>query len=446
MSQGPASHSKLTMFSASSLAVVIMLVLAVVSTPLAAREDPLITLPFTKRVNLTAIMGSSLLQRDQARLQNLRRVGQAKASGVVADSIISVPATNALYDYVVNVGIGTPPTNYTLLVDTGSANTFVGAGRPYVQTSSSAPTGENVTSTYGSGVFIGTEWTDTVTLAPGLVIKNQSIGVADYVSGFSDVDGIIGQVLRNPWLPISLSMTSVFSIGPVNLTIATLSPDVSQEIPTVTDNLFAQRTISQNLVAVSFAPTHSESNQNGELTFGGTDPSKYTGSITYTPITKTVPANIFWGIDQGVRYGSKTTILPQGASGIVDTGTFLTLLASDVYETYVTATGAVYDDITGLLRVTPAQFKQLQSLYFTISGKSFELTPNAQIFPRNLNSVIGGDRNGIYLIIGESGLPSGEGLDFVIGQTFLERYYTIYDMGNKRFGLAATPFTYAIWN
>lgn len=46
--------------------------------------------------------------------------------------------------------------------------------------------------TYGSGSFSGTEFTDTVTLASGLVITKQSIGVASTSEGFSGVDGILG--------------------------------------------------------------------------------------------------------------------------------------------------------------------------------------------------------------------------------------------------------------
>jgi cathepsin E len=57
---------------------------------------------------------------------------------------------------------------------------------------------------------------------------------------------------------------------------------MGDSIPTVTDSLFSQGTISANLVSVSFEPTNASSVKNGELTFGGTDPSKFTGDITFT--------------------------------------------------------------------------------------------------------------------------------------------------------------------
>lgn len=44
-------------------------------------------------------------------------------------------------------------------------------------------------------------------------------------------------------------------------------------------------TISAHEVAVSFEPTTNLTNVNGELTFGGTDSSKFTGDITFTCVT-----------------------------------------------------------------------------------------------------------------------------------------------------------------
>jgi Eukaryotic aspartyl protease len=71
------------------------------------------------------------------------------------------------------------------------------------------------------------------------------------------------------------------SLGPNDLTLGTLFPDNTSVIPTVTDNLYGQEKIEKNLVAVYFEPTTQDSATNGELTFGGTDSTKYTGNITY---------------------------------------------------------------------------------------------------------------------------------------------------------------------
>ena len=53
----------------------------------------------------------------------------------------------------------------------------------------------------------------------------------------------------------------------------------------------------------------------------------------------------------------------------------------DIFDKYKQLTGAVFDNTTGLLQVTPSQFKALQDLNFDIGGNKFTLTVNAQLWP-----------------------------------------------------------------
>ena len=119
---------------------------------------------------------------------------------------------------------------------------------------------------------------------------------------------------------------------------------------------------------------------------------------------------------------------------------------ADAFNRYKSATGAVLDNATGLLKITSAQFANLQSLFFTAGGSSFELTPNAQIWPRALNNMIGGTSDSIYLIATDLGTPSGQGVDFINGYAFLERFYSVYDTTTIRVGLATTLYTDATCN
>lgn len=184
--------------------------------------------------------------------------------------------------------------------------------------------------------------------------------------------------------------------------------------------------------------------------------------MNFVPITSTTPASAYWGIDQSLTYGKSTTVL-SGSAGIVDTGTTLLLLATDAFEAYQRATGATLDDATGLLALSAAQYSKLQSLFFTVGGVTYELTPNAQIWPRALNATIGGEEGHIYLVVADLGSPSGQGLDFISkcrtrspcvkrglltrmirrvdGFAFLQRFYSVYDTSNAQVGLATTPFT-----
>ncbi|KAI0064989.1 acid protease [Artomyces pyxidatus] len=404
------------MLPTASLTALLVLAVSTVAKPIVVR-DSFVTLPFAKHLNVTGAY--DLVQKDQARAAAYRQLS--------ADStVVSIGVTNAAQIYVASIGVGSPPTYYSLLIDTGSSNTWVGAGKAYVKTSTSTKTSNSVYVPYGSGQFRGTEYTDTVTLGTGLVIPKQSIGVASSSSGFSGFDGILGRRLND------------------NTIKGTLTPATTTTIPTVTDNLYSQGTIPTDLVAVSYEPATSASVSNGELTFGGLDSSKYTGSITYTSITTTYPASNYWGINQSILYG--TTSILSSTAGIVDTGTTLTLLATNAYKKYQSATGATLDRTTGLLKITSAQYSSLKSLYFTIGGTKFELTPNAQIWPRSLNSQIGGSSGSIYLIVNDIGSNSGSGLDFINGYTFLERFYSVFDTTDGRVGLATTPYTTATTN
>lgn len=76
----------------------------------------------------------------------------------------------------------------------------------------------------------------------------------------------------------------------------------------------------------------------------------------------------------------------------------------------------------------------------------FEFTPDAQRWPRALNTAVGGKPDGIYLIVGDIGFPSGSGLDFILGQVWLERFYSVYDSGKKQVGLAYTENTFSTSN
>ncbi|KAI0642333.1 aspartic proteinase from Irpex Lacteus [Trametes meyenii] len=408
----------------TSILALLPLLAITLATPVVKVRQNSIRLPVAKRFNFTGTTG--VLERDQARARNLRSRAAARSRGArPSPELANVPATNQVVQYVVDVGIGTPPTTYALLVDTGSSNTWVGAGQTYVQTSTTRETRDSVAVTYGSGSVSGVEFTDTLSLGNRLTVSGQSIGVASEQQGFDGIDGIIG-------------------LGPTGLTLGTLFPE-GTTIPTVTDNLFSQGHISTDQVSISFEPTQSVTIVNGELTFGDIDTSKFVGAINFVPITEISPSSEFFGIEQSIKYGTSTTILDHTA-GIVDTGTTLILIATDALEVYTSATGAVFDQTTGLLRLTPAQFANLKSLFFTIGGVVFEFTANAQIWPRVLNAEIGGSADYIYLILGDIGTPSGSGLDVINGMTFIERFYTVFDTQNNRVGIANTPFTRATTN
>ncbi|KAG2155178.1 acid protease [Suillus bovinus] len=380
--------------------------------------SPVFSIPLnthTTAVNLAAkfkVAGvTNIVAGDRARAQALH---QAATSG---EHYANASITNvAPIGYTIQVGIGNPLKHYGLLVDTASGNTWIGADQDYTVTSTSTGTGNTVSVSYGSGNFSGKEYLDTVTLN-SLSISDQSVGVASEYQGFRGVDGVLG-------------------IGPVSLTKGTVSN--TDTVPTIMDNLFSQNSIQSEVLGVYFVPV-SQEDSTGTLTFGGWNSSLMTSDITYTPITTASPASNYWGIDQSITYGDSTIL--SSSAGIIDTATVLILIATDAFDTYKTATGATLDETTGMLRITADQYSSLKPLIFTIGGTAFTLTPNAQIWPRSMNSIIGdtsGNSDNIYLIVADIGSKT---FSFVSGYTFLERFYSIFDTTNKRVGFATTAYT-----
>ncbi|KAJ8591314.1 acid protease [Rhizopogon salebrosus TDB-379] len=363
-------------------------------------------------------------------IKNIAAADRARSQVLQGRDGSSINVNNSQTIYTADIGVGTPPTYYTLALDTGSSNTWIGASKSYKKTETSYDTGNSFSLAYGTTndtitSVRGEEYLDTVTLNSDLVIEKQSIGVA--ASGSST--------------GLAESFDGILGLGPVDLTNGTVSN--TGEVPTVMDNLYSQGMISSEILGVFFSPTSSD-DAYGELTFGGYDASKTVGDVSYAPITSTSPASRYWGIDQSISYGD--TLILDETAGIVDTGATLILIATDAFAKYKSATGATLDDTTGLLKISSDQYDQLSSLYFNIGGVSFELIPNAQIWPRSLNTAIDGASDGIYLVVSDIGNNTGSGLDFMNGYCFLERFYTVYDTDNSQVGFAETEYTYATSN
>jgi cathepsin E len=119
----------------------------------------------------------------------------------------------------------------------------------------------------------------------------------------------------------------------------------------------------------------------------------------------------------------------------------------DGYTRYLEVTGAVFDEATGLPRITEAQYENLQSLFFCVGYEEYELTANAQIWSRDVNTNIGGEEGAIYLAVYDMGPRELTGnVSFVLGMPFLERYYFALDTTNQLVGIAPTQNTYADTN
>lgn len=244
----------------------------------------------------------------------------------------------------------------------------------------------------------------------GLTVKSQSVGAASSATGFNGVDGILG-------------------LGPVDLTQGTVKGVSS--VPTFMDNLYNQGSISTEVLGVSFRPeSGSDTNDaNGELTLGGTDSTKYSGSISYFPQLQSGSAAPYWGISIAkFTYGSTT--LASSGSGIVDTGTTLIYIPSSAYSRFLSATGGKTDSNSGLAVFST---KPTSNFGITFGSQTFTLTPAQYLVPTAQYSFYGLSSGKYYAWINDGG---SSGVNTIIGQKFLENYYSVYDTTNARIGFA----------
>jgi len=102
------------------------------------------------------------------------------------------------------------------------------------------------------------------------------------------------------------------------------------------------------------------------------------------------------------------------------------LLADDFFAIYVDAIpGAKLDNKLGFLEIPKSSIPKMQPLTFFISGHSFIMDVAAQLIPASQNEYWGGDASKRYGVLANLGFDSGGGFDFVLGQKFLERYYSV---------------------
>ncbi|KAG2065976.1 acid protease, partial [Suillus decipiens] len=343
-----------------------LLAFSVTGSPVEVRNS-LITVPMTRRLASSNI--TDLLRHDEARLAAFGKYSMHGRRDADTAPHPAVPLKhadlgNAFSDYTVNVKFGDSPTSYNLIVDSASAITWVGASLPY-SSRTGVDTQQPVEVVYQYGSFKGTIFQDELKIGDmeQLTIHGMYFGVASTSNNIA-ADGVLG-------------------IGPRSLGLYTLQNFPEQTIPTVTELLNMQGIISQPAVGIFFQPLVAGQVNNGEISFGGSNPKKYNRRLAYTDVTTIAPSSRYWGINQRITLGN-IEILPETA-GIVDSSCTFLYLAIDAYERYRAATGGILNPANGLLQISLPNYAQLDDLKFHIGTRVYRLVRNAQIWPRFLN-------------------------------------------------------------
>ncbi|XP_042655970.1 cathepsin E isoform X1 [Tyto alba] len=353
-------------------------------------------------------------------------------------------------EYFGQISIGTPPQNFTVIFDTGSSNLWV----PSVycvskacaehtkfqpsQSSTYQAIGTPFSIQYGTGSLTGVIGSDQV-IVEGLTVSNQQFAesVSEPGKAFLDAefDGILG--LAYPSLAVD-GVTPVF------------------------DNMMAQNLVELPMFSV-YLSTNPESSLGGELLFGGFDPSRFTGTLNWVPVTQ----QGYWQIQlDNIQLGGTVTFCVDGCQAIVDTGTSLiTGPTKDIKElqSYIGAT-AVDGEVTarvgrgggGQSPGTPtlpggtsraaaplscpavsqyvvecSNLNVMPDVTFTINGLPYTLGAQAYTLTEYSDGMA-------FCTSGFQGMdiapPAGP--LWILGDVFIRQFYSVFDRGNNRVGLA----------
>ncbi|XP_010241437.1 PREDICTED: cyprosin-like [Nelumbo nucifera] len=211
--------------------------------------------------------------------------------------------------YYGEIGIGSPPQNFTVIFDTGSSNLWVPSSKcyfsiacyfhsKYKSTHSSTYTkiGNSCSIHYGSGSISGFFSQDNVQIGD-LIVKDQ----------------VFIEATREQMLPFLLAkFDGILGLGFQEISVGNVVP--------VWYNMVEQGLVNDAVFSF-WLNRDPQAVEGGEIVFGGVDPNHFKGKHTYIPITK----KGYWQFEMGdIFIGSYSTgFCEAGCAAIVDSGTSL---------------------------------------------------------------------------------------------------------------------------
>ena len=187
-------------------------------------------------------------------------------------------------------------------------------------------------------------------------------------------------------------------------------------------DLMVQQKLVSNPVFSFYLNRNIEGSPGGELIFGGSDPNYYTGDFTYLPVDK----EGYWQFHMdGIKAGN-SQYCQGGCEAIADTGTSLIIGPTDEINQLNSQLGASEDPSSGDYTFDCSKIDNLPDVIFTLGGKNFVLTSKDYVWQVQDECISG--FQGMDM--------SGSGIQYILGDVFIGKYYTEFDWGNKRVGFA----------
>lgn len=318
-----------------------------------------------------------------------------------------VPVTNFMNaQYFSEITVGTPPQAFKVVLDTGSSNLWVPSQScssiacylhsTYDSSSSSTykKNGSTFEIRYGSGSLSGFVSNDVVSIGD-LKIKNQDFAEATEEPGlafaFGRFDGILG-------------------LGYDTISVNHIVPPFY--------NMVNQKLLDEPVFAFYLG----SSDEGSVATFGGIDKSHYTGKIEYIPLRR----KAYWEVDiESIAFGDEVADL-DNTGAILDTGTSLNVLPSSLADLLNKEIGAK-KGWNGQYTIDCEKIKSLPDITFNLAGSNYSLPASDYIL--QLQGTCVSTFQGMDI-------PEPAGPLIILGDAFLRRYYSVYDLGKNAVGLA----------
>jgi len=270
------------------------------------------------------------------------------------------------------------------------------------QSETYAENGTDFAIRYGTGSLTGIISNDVVEIG-GLVIEKQDFGES------IEEPGITFAVAR---------FDGILGLGYDNIAVQRVVPPFY--------NMINQKLISQKVFGVWM--NHADDGEGGEIVFGGTNEEHYDkDTLGWAPIIR----KGYWEVElQSVRLGKKDigTGVKKGKrmGAAIDTGSSLFAVPTSVATSINEAIGAK-KTWSGQYTIDCSLVDSLPALTLTFGGKEYTLEGSDYILSAQGQCVSG--------FMGLD-IPEPAGPIWIVGDVFLRKYYTIYDMENHRVGFA----------